>query len=73
MVDLDLDLLRTRADRRIELQDQDEFVANTDIYGYPADVIEGARSTARELYVAINDDAEPFRSYHQAWLGRITE
>lgn len=58
-VDLDLDV-RVFADGRIELLDEDEFVEHSERMGYPADVIEQARSAADELQQLAASRAFPF-------------
>ncbi|MEH0844735.1 DUF402 domain-containing protein [Micromonospora sp. CPCC 205711] len=71
MVDLDLDVLRTRADRRTELLDEEEFAANTTAYGYPIQMVAEATDTARHLTLSLTDGTEPFGSHYQSWLNLI--
>ena len=68
LVDLDLDLLRSRDSGHVELMDEDEFAANTLSYGYPADVVNQARRTAERLHVDVAGNAEPFGSACRRWL-----
>ena len=67
MIDLDLDLRRIRTDQRVELLDEDQFVAHQVSYNYPAHVIDQATATARELRSHLNH-AEPFASHYRTWL-----
>jgi protein associated with RNAse G/E len=68
LVDLDLDLLRFRPDGRVELDDEDEFAANTLAYGYPPAVVAHARAAAEELRVALTSGAEPFGRHWRTWM-----
>jgi uncharacterized protein len=70
MVDLDLDVLRLRADGRVVLIDEDEFAEHQVRYRYPADVIRQAEQAAAWLQSAISDGAEPFAGDYRAWLGQ---
>lgn len=71
MVDLDLDVLRRRADRAVLLVDEDEFAAHQVRYSYPAGVISQARQAAAWLQTAIGDGAEPFAACYRDWLARV--
>ena len=66
-VDLDLDVIRNR-DGRVELLDEDEFLEHQVRYGYPAEVIEGARATAHWLLETVAARREPFGGVARAWL-----
>ncbi|MFC3743091.1 DUF402 domain-containing protein [Paractinoplanes deccanensis] len=68
MVDLDLDLQRTRDGGRADLLDEDEFETNRTAYGYPADVVAGARSAVQRLTAALTSGAEPFGTACRRWL-----
>jgi len=68
MVDLDLDVCRMRADRRVRLLDEDEFAEHQTRYGYPADVIGRANDTSAWLFRALGDGVEPFASGYRRWL-----
>jgi hypothetical protein len=70
MVDLDLDVLRHRGGRRVELLDSDEFDEHRVRFGYPADVVEQATAAARHITAALTDRTEPFAAHYRAWLGR---
>ena len=71
MVDLDLDVVRLRADGQVLLLDGDEFAAHQVRYGYPAEVIRKAEQAADRLVTAISAGAQPFASDYLAWLEMI--
>ena len=68
MVDLDLDVIRLRADQRILLDDEDEFAEHQVRYRYPADVISNAEAAAAWLLDAVSAKAEPFGAVFRGWL-----
>jgi hypothetical protein len=69
MTDLDLDVYRTRADRRVEVLDEDEFAVHRDTYGYPAEVVGNARAAVRDLRAALSGGTtEPFATWYRTWL-----
>lgn len=72
MVDLDLDVVRIRADQRVLLLDEDEFAEHQVRYLYPAAVIRAAEAAAAWLQQAISGGAEPFASGFRAWLDPIS-
>jgi len=72
MVDLDLDVCRDRADGRVRLLDEDEFIANRQAYGYSDVVVARALDAADELWHALAGDVEPFASRYRCWLDRLT-
>ena len=71
MVDLDLDVLRTRNGGRTDLLDEDEFEANSATYGYPAEIVASAHSTAHRLGVDLASGTEPFGTSYRSWLSLI--
>jgi uncharacterized protein len=71
MVDLDLDVLRLRADQSILLDDEDEFAEHQFRYGYPADVIRNAEAAAAWLLDAVSAKAEPFGGAYRRWLDMV--
>jgi protein associated with RNAse G/E len=71
MVDLDLDVLRVRADQSVILVDGDEFAEHQIRYGYPADVISEAERAAAWLLDAISAKAEPFGAAFRGWLEMV--
>lgn len=70
MVDLDLDVRRRRAGA-VELLDEDEFAVHQVRYGYPPEVIEGARAAADWLTGAVRERVEPFDSAYHSWLAQV--
>jgi protein associated with RNAse G/E len=68
VIDLDLDLSRSRPDGHVELEDEEEFTAHEAVYGYPPDVVAGATGAAADLRRALLSHAEPFGTAHRAWL-----
>jgi uncharacterized protein len=71
MVDLDLDVIRRRADRSVLIVDQDEFAEHQIRYRYPPDVIAEAEKTATWLHGAMSDGTEPFGGAYLKWLEQI--
>jgi uncharacterized protein len=72
MVDLDLDVVRLRADGRVLIVDEDEFAAHQARYGYSAEVVRQAELAAAWLLQAISAAAEPFASRYREWLDRVS-
>jgi uncharacterized protein len=72
MVDLDLDVLRLRADAQVLVVDEDEFAVHKARYGYPADVITQAEQAAAWLHQAITAGVEPFALRYREWLQRVS-
>ena len=70
MVDLDLDVIRSR-DGDLLLDDEDEFDEHRVTLGYPADVVALARRTAEELMTAAAAGHEPFGPTGSRWLARL--
>jgi uncharacterized protein len=68
-VDLDLDVLRTR-DGLVLLDDEDEFEEHQVLYGYPPEIIAGARASADRLMAAVAAGDEPFGGVGDNWLVR---
>ncbi len=71
MVDLDLDVVRLRADQRVVIVDQDEFAEHQVRYGYPAEVVTAARRAAAWLHEVVSARAEPFGSAYLGWLAKV--
>jgi hypothetical protein len=71
MVDLDLDVVRVRADQRVILLDEDEFAEHQVRYGYPAGVISEAERAAAWLLDAISAKEEPFGAAFRGWLEMV--
>jgi uncharacterized protein len=72
MVDLDLDVLRYRADGRVVLVDQDEFAEHRLRYAYPAEVISRAEHAAGWLQEAVTSRSEPFDGAYRPWLAKVS-
>ena len=70
-IDLDLDVVRFRADGRIELVDEDELEEHTAAYGYPDDIVRAARNAAAEIVDAVAAKREPFGEVGFAWLAKL--
>ena len=68
-VDLDLDVLRMR-DGRVLLDDEDEFEEHQVRYGYPPEIVDGARASADRLMAAVRGGTEPFGLVGDNWLAR---
>lgn len=71
MIDLDLDVVRVRADARVFVDDEDEFAEHQVRYGYPPDVISHAEQAAAWLLAAVTAAAEPFGSVAEPWLDKV--
>ncbi|MCX4862624.1 MULTISPECIES: DUF402 domain-containing protein [Streptomyces] len=72
MVDLDLDVCRTRDGGTVFVDDEDEFADHQVRYAYAPDVIARATTTAERLRVALTEDAEPFGRCRRSWLARMS-
>ena len=59
LVDLDLDVTM-RPDHSVALLDEDEFMEHKERYGYPSEIVQGARHAADWLLDAMRSAAEPF-------------
>ncbi|WP_122976904.1 DUF402 domain-containing protein [Actinoplanes teichomyceticus] len=71
VIDLDIDLIRFRADGRVVIDDEDEFAEHRVHFGYPDDVVAGATGAAAELHAALTGGAEPFAGHYRGWLARV--
>lgn len=72
VIDLDIDLIRFRADGRVVVDDEDEFEEHRHRFGYPDDVVDQATGAAAELRDALARDLEPFAGRHHDWMDRLT-
>src|ERR1044072_1090116 len=72
MVDLDLDVLRKRADGATLRVDQDDFAEHQVRYGYPAEVITQAEAARQCLMEAVGGGAEPFGEAYRPWLAMVS-
>lgn len=71
VIDLDIDLIRYRADRRVEVEDEDEFEEHRVSLGYPDEVVAGALAGAATLHTALTEDEEPFAGHYRRWLAQV--
>ena len=71
VIDLDIDLIRYRADGRVEVEDEDEFERHRITYGYPAPVVAGALAAAASLRAALLANDEPFATHYRGWLAKV--
>jgi uncharacterized protein len=71
MVDLDLDVLLRRDVAEPFLVDEDEFAEHRQRYGYPAEVVDAARTSAAWLLDAVAGRTGPFGGAHREWLAMV--
>jgi len=71
IVDLDLDVVRWREDRRVEVLDVDEFEEHRVRYGYPPDVVAHARAAADDIVSRVSAGDEPFGSAPTGWMEHL--
>lgn len=71
LVDLDLDVVRRRHTRVVELRDEDEFEDHRVRFGYPDEVVRHARAAAAWLSGALRDGTQPFASGYRRFLERV--
>lgn len=60
-VDLDLDVIR-QWDGSVAVLDEDEFAEHQIRYGYPPEVIAGARATCDDLFARMSAATQPFET-----------
>jgi uncharacterized protein len=72
MADLDLDVVRMRADHQVLLLDEDEFAEHQVRYCYPAEVVSQAEQAAAWLQAAIRAAQEPFGTAFLPWLEQVS-
>ena len=70
MVDLDLDVVRRRADRAVRLLDEDEFAEHRVLFGYPDSMISTVTRTADALLASVAGE-EPFAAAYVPWLAQV--
>ncbi|MEU4623119.1 DUF402 domain-containing protein [Actinoplanes sp. NPDC023801] len=71
VIDLDIDLIRYRADHRVVIDDEDEFEAHRRRFGYPTDVVARATAATGVLHEALATAREPFGAHHHGWMTRL--
>jgi hypothetical protein len=69
-VDLDVDVVRTAAGATLTL-DEDEFEEHQRRYGYPAEIVERVKQTARALVRQVSQHVEPFGSAPAEWFNTL--
>jgi len=69
MVDLDLDVVCTRAGE-CSIRDEDEFIGHTATFGYPPDIVASARRSADLLLSRVSGREEPFDRVGLEYLQR---
>ncbi|RYB94852.1 DUF402 domain-containing protein [Nocardioides oleivorans] len=84
-VDLDLDVIRMSPEPlespadwmagpgETFIDDEDEFLEHQAAFGYPADVVAAARSTADGLVPLVRGHAAPYDGSHQRWLATLND
>jgi len=71
MVDLDLDVVRSRGDGAVRLLDEDEFVEHRVQLGYPESIVRNVTQTAQQLLADVAA-AEPFAAAYRPWLAQVS-
>jgi hypothetical protein len=66
-VDLDLDVVRAH-DGSVRTLDEDEFIEHQARFGYPPELIDGARRAADQVAAMLERHDEPFDQASQRWL-----
>lgn len=66
-IDLDLDVVR-RLNGTVEVLDEAEFLDNQVRYGYPQELIDGARAATATTAEMLERNAEPFDAAADHWL-----
>lgn len=67
-IDLDLDVIRTFAEDRPWLDDEDEFAEHQVAMGYPAELVEATESEAHRLLREAGAEEGPFGTVGRRWL-----
>ncbi len=73
MIDLDLDVVRYREDGRVAIVDEDEFEEHRRRFDYPRQLVDGARTAAAGVFVALTNGTEPFGEVGPARLAQAIE
>lgn len=69
-IDLDLDVIRFH-DGSVVIDDEEEFTEHRKLYGYPADVVELAERTCRDVAAGLTARTAPWDDETQRWLAEI--
>ena len=72
MIDLDLDVVR-RLDGTTFVDDEDEFAEHQIQLGYPDWMIDKARTTTAERFIAMSNLEEPFDQVCRDWYDKLAE
>jgi hypothetical protein len=73
-VDLDLDVIlveETPGERRVFVDDEDEFAEHQVRFGYPAEIVTLASETSARILAAVDERRPPFDGSASAWLARV--
>ncbi|MBK5223876.1 MAG: DUF402 domain-containing protein [Acidimicrobiia bacterium] len=68
MIDLDLDVVRYRADGSVAVIDYDDLEHHTVALGYPAELVELVHATAERLRGALVGGRSPFDGSAEPWM-----
>lgn len=71
MIDLDLDVILLREERRLLLDDQDEFEEHQLAYGYPPEIISLAEDSAERVLAAVEAGEPPYDGSAERWLAEL--
>jgi len=71
-VDLDLDVVRG-VNGTVIVDDEDEFAEHQVRYGYPDDVITGARASCDAVLAEVRSGRAPYDGTHRTWLERLRD
>lgn len=72
-VDLDLDVVRRRADGETALVDEDEFAEHRVALAYPYEIVVLAETTAADVLAAVRAGQSPFDGAADYWLTVLDE
>ena len=71
MIDLDLDVVRYRADGSVAVIDHDDLERHAVMFDYPAQLIQQAHVTAARLLEAVTEGRSPFDGSARSWMERL--
>jgi hypothetical protein len=69
-VDLDLDVIRMTAGE-VKIDDEDEFAEHQLEFGYPPEIIVGARASCDLVHAAVLAQAAPYDGTALTWLAQV--
>lgn len=67
MIDLDLDVQRS-LDGAVTILDEDEFAHHQELYGYPQEIVDGARVATDDVAARLRRREEPFVDTAATWM-----